>query len=137
MIRVASPAVCLVLAISTGCYSGGSSKHVPPDAVYYDEETVLTFEVVVIGDVGKGVDKRYTDEKAFFRMKGEKAYRLAKTSREVLSDTTMHILVTIPPIDERSGDVLEYYCEVTFDGHLNFLGRSDNPKRVKMQRRRH
>jgi hypothetical protein len=135
MFPITSSAVLCLLVLNTGCYSGGGSKHAPPVVIYYDEDSVLTFEFVVVGSVGKGVEKRYTDEKAFFRMKGEQDYRPAKTSRKVVSGSKMLVQVIIPPIEDKDGDMLEYYVEISFDGHSNFIGRSDMPKTVKVTHR--
>ena len=107
----------------------------PPAAIYCNEESTLEFEQFITGDPGRGVDKRYSDEKVYFRVGGDNKYQLAATKREVFDSTRMIIRATIPAIKDNVGNRLEYYYEKKLDGHVNSWGTHEVPKTIPIKKR--
>ena len=140
--QVALGLVALAASVaSCGCCvlpnsSGGGYLHTPPAAAFYDEPTVLEFDMVIYGAVGDGAEKRYTDESLNYRVKGHQTYATALLTRDVRDNANMTVKAKVPPISERDGDAVEYYYTFKLDGVISTHKSPDNPERIPLTKKR-
>lgn len=103
----------------TGCAGGGGSLHVPPEFIEIGQPTTLTFEFSVWGSGSGQLSKRYTDRRCNYRIVGDKQFRSIPMRQVSETAERLTAQCTIPALNARPGDYLEYSYQMLFDGVLN------------------
>jgi hypothetical protein len=69
---------------------------------------------------GSGIlSKRYTNIQCHYRIVGAEAYSAVPMTPSSETPDRLTVECTIPPLDGKAGDRLEYYIDEEFDGHYN------------------
>ena len=126
----------LLFVFLRGCVppfsSGGGVLPNCPAEILRNKETTLTFEYSISGVAGNGAAKRFKNEKLFYRVGKDAAFKNALTKREVVNDKLLIVRATIPPLTETAGQ-LEYYLTEEFDGFQGSFGTKESPKSIPIR----
>ena len=111
----------LLLAISGGCYrpGGGGTTHHPPGEIRSGQSTDLKLTFGVWGAGTGRLDRRYTDVVCIYQINPTGPEHRVRGKVVTADDKNMEMLFTIPPLDLKSGDSVQYRFEMLFDGYQN------------------
>ena len=117
-IRIAlSSVVIMVISSIQGC--PGDHAVVKPSLVsepIIAQEIEIEWTGTIHGSRGAGAAERFGEGEIFYRVRGEKEYRKAKAIKTQTNNETVVFKTTVPPIEAKAGDQLEYYFSGFFDG---------------------
>jgi hypothetical protein len=106
---------------SHGCFQpgGGGTVHIPPDGILSNQPTQLKITFSVWGAGSGRLDHRYTDVICLYRINESGDYHRISGVVIKADDKHMEMKFTIPPLDLKRGDTVDYQFEMLFDGHAN------------------
>lgn len=115
------PSLLLILVLFSGCYrpGGGGTTHNPPTEIVIGQPTELKVTFAVWGAGSGRLDHRYTDVVCNYRINESGDLIHLKGSVVSADDKNMEMKFTIPPLDLKTGDRIDYDFEMLFDGYKN------------------
>jgi hypothetical protein len=130
----ATSAICFLcfFLLLGGCAfgpGGGGGTQTAPDSVKPGEPAVIKLELSVWGS-GGDIKGRYRDIAVSYRLVGERGYKML--SPRLVSQDKKHEVYqfTIPAYPEGTKGEIEYFFDVTLDGHHS---RIEGIKKIKVE----
>lgn len=110
-----------VLVLITGCYQpgGGGTVHLPPESFSSNQPTELKITFSVWGAGSGRLDRRYTDVTCLYRINESGDFHRLTGTVVSANEKDMEMKFTIPPLDIKEGERVDYQFEMLFDGHRN------------------
>lgn len=109
----------LLLIGCDGLAGGGGSLSVPPADIPYAHPTTLQLELSVWGAGSGKMSRRYTNIRCHY--KAENAPAFTPIEGQVVSESQKRLTLQfdLPPFTSTDGAYVEYYFDMSFDGHYN------------------
>jgi len=107
------------LAGCDGIAGGGGSVHLPPEAIAYGEATPLQLELSVWGSGSGKVSRRYTNVQCYYRTENTSTFTTLQGQLTRELEDRIFVKFELPALSPSDGSWVEYYFDMSFDGHYN------------------